>query len=122
MRLTKKGWRKRRLLRRKRVAVLLSRRKKTTKKKGTEYIETFGPPTINSPIQLQRYFEVDSTSKETLNEIAQGDGDQALAAALIGQWRKSDKLLDTYFYPNRGKEKLTGLFNITPSETGEGGT
>src|SRR3990167_6244607 len=104
------------------VEVLLSRRKKVTKSRGLEYVEKFGSPGINSPIQLQRYFGVDSTNKETMNEIAQRDGDQALAAALIGQWRKSDKLLDTYFYPNRGKEKLTGLFNITPSETGEGGT
>ena len=104
------------------VSILCSRRKKTTKKQGTEYIEIFGPPSINSPIQLQRYFGIDSTSKETLDEIAKGDDDQALAAALIGQWRKSDKLLDTYFYPNRRKEKLTGLFNITPSESGEGGT
>ena len=105
------------------ASVLLSKRKKTTKAKGTEYIETFGPPGINSPIQLQRYFDVDSTSKEALIELSHGrDEDHALAAALIGQWRKSDKLLDTYFYPNRGKEKLTGLFNITPSEAGEGGT
>ena len=103
-------------------SVLHSRRKKTTKKAGVEYIEAYGPPGITSPLQLQRYFGAKSVDKKFLEETEKGEGEQALAAFLRHQWVTADKLLTTYFYPNRGKSKLTGLFNITPSEEGEGST
>ena len=104
------------------VDVLLSRRKKVTKSRGLEYVETFGPPGINSPIQLQRYFGVDSVDKKFLERAVKWDNEYGLAATLRQKWVAADKLLSTYFYPNRGKDRITGLFNITPSEEGKGGT
>jgi DNA polymerase-1 len=61
-------------------------------------------------------------NKETLVNLAAGGGDRGVLADLITRWRKADKVLTTYFYKNRGKEKLTGLFNLTPNEDMEGGT
>jgi DNA polymerase I-like protein with 3'-5' exonuclease and polymerase domains len=110
------------------VEVLQSRRKKTTKKFGVEYVEKFGPPTIGSPKQLQRYFDTDSTDDASLKDIERGDsGEHGAAAAFIRKYREASKLLTTYFYPNQEKETMTGLFNLTPQEndaTGEteGGT
>src|SRR3972149_10456557 len=43
-----------------RAPILLSRRKKITKGRGLENVEKLGPPGINSPLQLQRYFGVSS--------------------------------------------------------------
>jgi len=101
--------------------ILLSRRKRV-RKSGTDYVEKYGRPGINSPLQLQRYFGVRSVDKKFLEEAEKGEGEYALAAFLRHQWVTADKLLTTYFYPNRGKDKLAGLFNITPSEEGEGST
>jgi hypothetical protein len=118
-------------------SVLLSRRKVTRKRWPTDtaglygddivvgegptrYRESYGTPGINSPIQLQRYFGVDSVNKDFLRDMAREEGPRSLAAFLRQQWVAADKLLDTYFYPAQGREKLTGLFNITPSEDMEG--
>lgn len=120
------------------TSVLLSRRKVTRKRwpedtiglygddvvvgdGPTRYRESYGSPGINSPIQLQRYFDVPSVDKIFLQLLAAKEGPKALAAFLRQQWVAADKLLDTYFYPNRGKDQLTGLFNITPTEDMEGG-
>jgi len=104
------------------VEVLQSRRKKTTKARGVEYVEKHGPPSIGSPTQLGRLLGLSDTEKDTLLTLVAGGGDQGIFADLILRWRKADKALDTYFYPIRGLDRLTGLFNITPNEDMEGGT
>jgi hypothetical protein len=102
--------------------VLHSRRKKVTKKKGVEYIERYGTPDIGSPAQVGQLLDVPDTNKETLVALAMGGGDRGILSDLILRWRKASKALTTYFYPLQGKDKLTGLFNITPDEDMEGGT
>ena len=102
--------------------VLLSRRKKTTKARGVEYVEKHGPPSIGSPAQVGQLLGSSDANKETLVALAMGGGDQGILADLILRWRKASKALTTYFYPLQGKDKLTGLFNITPNEDMEGGT
>lgn len=111
------------------VEVLQTRRKKTTKARGVEYIEYYGPPAIGSPKQLQRFFKQDSTDEEALKEIEHHDpnAQRGQAAMWIRKYRESNTLLTRYFYPNQEKDRLTGLFNLTPQEneqTGamEGGT
>ena len=111
------------------VEVLQSRRKKTTKAKGVEYVEKHGPPQIGSPKQLMQFFDQDSTDEEALKEIEHHDPNQqrGQAALWIRKYRESNTLLTRYFYPNQEKDRLTGLFNLTPQEnvdTGEmeGGT
>jgi DNA polymerase-1 len=106
------------------VEVLQSRRKKTTKARGVEYVEKHGPPSIGSPTQVSRLlFDGDlNADKEALQRLALAGGDQGILADLILGWRKAAKALTTYFYPLQGKDKLTGLFNITPDEDMEGGT
>ncbi|KKL96735.1 hypothetical protein LCGC14_1841480, partial [marine sediment metagenome] len=62
------------------------------------------------------------TNKETLMALAVGGGDRGILADLTLRWRKATKALTTYFYPLRGQDRKTGLFNITPNEDMEGGT
>lgn len=102
--------------------VLQSRRKKTTKARGTEYVEKHGPPSIGSPAQLGRLLNIPDTEKETLQALAASGGNPGILADLVLRWRKADKGLTTYFYPLRGQDRKTGLFNITPNEDMEGGT
>ncbi len=101
--------------------VLQSRRKRV-RKSGTDYVEKHGPPDIGSPTQLARLLDVPDTNKETLQMLAAGGGDQGILADITLRRRKADKGLTTYFYPLQGKDRLTGLFNITPNEDMEGGT
>ncbi len=104
------------------VEVLQSRRKKTTKARGTEYVEKHGSPSIGSTMHLGQLLEVPDTNKETLQILAADGGNPGILADLVLRWRKASKALTTYFYPLRGRDKLTGLFNITPNEDMEGGT
>ena len=111
------------------VEVRRSRRKKTTKARGVEYVEKFGSPQIGSPKQLMQFFEQDSTDDDALKEIEHHDpnAQRGQAAMWIRKYRESNTLLTKYFYPNQEKERLTGLFNLTPQDneqTGEmeGGT
>jgi len=62
------------------------------------------------------------TNRETLIALAWRGGDQGILADLVLRWRKASKALTTYFYSLQGKDRLTGLFNITPNEDMEGGT
>ena len=107
--------------------VLISRRKRT-RKSGVDYVEKHGPPDIGSPSQvgqlISKVFDVavDNTNKQTLERFASYGGDGGILADLVLRWRKASKALTTYFYPLQGKDKLTGLFNITPDEDMEGGT
>ncbi|KKL78391.1 hypothetical protein LCGC14_2025300, partial [marine sediment metagenome] len=101
--------------------VLHSRRKRT-RKSGVDYVEKHGPPDIGSPTQLGRLLDTPDTNKETLVALATGGSDRGILSDLILRWRKASKALTTYFYPLQGKERLTGLFNITPNEDMEGGT
>lgn len=109
------------------VEVLQSRRKRT-RKSGVDYVEKHGPPDIGSPTQLTRLFSnlltgpPDNTDKEVLWGLARRGGDGGILADLILRWRGAAKALTTYFYPLQGKDRLTGLFNITPNEDMEGGT
>ena len=109
------------------VEVLHSRRKRT-RKSGVDYVEKHGPASIASPAQvgyiLSGAFDttIDSTSKEELQLCASWGGEGGILADLVLRWRKASKALNTYFYPLRGKDRLTGLFNITPNEDMEGGT
>ena len=97
--------------------VLISRRKKTTKARGVEYVEKHGPPDIGSPIQLARMFGLPNADVNTLKAMV-GD----LRADSILTWRGAAKLFTTYYMPHRGQDRMSGLFNITPPEEGEGGT
>ncbi|KKL05282.1 hypothetical protein LCGC14_2607600, partial [marine sediment metagenome] len=101
--------------------VLHSRRKRT-RKSGVDYVEKHGSPAIGSPSQVARLLDVPDTNKETLVALAAGGGDPGILADLTLRWRKATKGLTTYYYPLQGKDKLTGLFNITPDEDMEGGT
>ena len=100
--------------------VLHSRRKRT-RKSGVDYVEKHGPPDIGSPSQVGRLLDVPDTNKETLVALAMGGGDRGILSDLILRWRKASKALTTYYYPLQGKDKLAGLFNITPNEDMEGG-
>ena len=102
--------------------VLLSRRKKTTKARGVEYVEKHGPPSIGSPAQVGQLLSTFDTNKSTLEMIASLGGSQGILSDLILRWRKASKALTTYFYPLQGRDRHTGLFNITPNEDMEGGT
>ena len=91
---------------------------------NTIYRLKYGSPDIGSPTQVGRLF-ADSTAgtdKDVLTSIAAYGGHQGILADLILSWRRATKALTTYFYPLQGKDKLTGLFNITPNEDMEGGT
>ncbi len=101
---------------------ILHSRRKRTRKSGVDYVEKHGPPDIGSPSQAGRLLGVPDTNKETLVALAEGGGDRGILSDLILRWRKASKALTTYFYPLQGKDKLTGLFNITPDEDMEGGT
>ncbi|KKM23544.1 hypothetical protein LCGC14_1614190, partial [marine sediment metagenome] len=101
--------------------VLISCRKKTTKKRGVEYVEKHGPPDIGSPTQLARVLGVADTTKERLRDIALAGGDAALIASTVLDHRHAEKRFTTYELPLRGMGRLSGLFNITPPEEGEGG-
>ncbi len=101
--------------------VLISRRKRT-RKSGVDYVEKHGPPSIGSPSQVGRLLDIPDSNKETLVALAASGGDRGILSDLILRWRKASKALTTYFYPLQGKDKLTGLFNITPNEDMEGGT
>jgi len=103
------------------VEVLHSRRKRT-RKSGVDYVEKHGPPSIGSVAQLGRLLDLPDTNKETLMAVAAGGGNPGILADLVLRWRKASKALTTYFYPLQGKDRLTGLFNITPNEDMEGGT
>ena len=96
--------------------VLISRRKKTTKARGVEYVEKHGPPDIGSPIQLARMFGLSNADVGSMKAMA-GD----LRADSILTWRGAAKLFTTYYMPHRGRDRMSGLFNITPPEEGEGG-
>ncbi|KKL90780.1 hypothetical protein LCGC14_1901290, partial [marine sediment metagenome] len=101
---------------------ILHSRRKRTRKSGVDYVEKHGPPSIGSPSQVGRLLDVPDTNKETLMALAASGGDRGILSDLILRWRKAAKALTTYFYPLQGKDKLTGLFNITPNEDMEGGT
>ena len=101
--------------------VLLSRRKRT-RKSGVDYVEKHGPPDIGSPTQVARLLGTPDSNKETLVALAAQGGEHGILADLVTRWRKADKALTTYFYKLVDKDKLTGLFNITPNEDMEGGT
>ncbi|KKK77561.1 hypothetical protein LCGC14_2852350, partial [marine sediment metagenome] len=101
--------------------VLHSRRKRT-RKSGVDYVEKHGPPDIGSPSQVGQLLGIPDTNRETLVILSLGGGDRGILSDLILRWRKASKALTTYFYPLQGKERLTGLFNITPNEDMEGGT
>lgn len=101
--------------------VLQSRRKRT-RKSGVDYVEKHGPPSIGAPAQIARLLGTPDADKDTLVALAAQGGERGILADLVTRWRKADKVLSTYFYPLRGEEKHTGLFNITPSEEMEGGT
>ena len=102
--------------------VLISRRKRT-RKSGVDYVEKQGPPSIGSPLQLARLLGTpDTNEKRTLAPLAAGGGDRGILADLILRHREASTSLTTFFYKLRGKNKLTGLFNITPDEDMEGGT
>ncbi|KKL75897.1 hypothetical protein LCGC14_2050270, partial [marine sediment metagenome] len=97
--------------------VLISRRKKTTKARGVEYVEKHGPPDIGSPKQLARLFGWPDTTKERLQAAIGED----IRVDTILTWRGASKEFSTYQLPLREMEYLSGLFNITPPEEGEGG-
>jgi hypothetical protein len=101
--------------------VLISRRKKTTKKRGVEYVEKHGSPDIGSPTQLARVLGVADTTKERLQALSLAGGDDALIASTVLYHRRAEKRLTTYELPLRRMGRLSGLFNITPPEEGEGG-
>ncbi len=102
--------------------VLISRRKRI-RKSGTDYVEKHGPPSIGSPLQLARLLDIpDTDEKRTLEPLAASGGNPGILADLILHWRGAAKALTTYFYPLRGQDRKTGLFNITPNEDMEGGT
>ncbi|KKM71695.1 hypothetical protein LCGC14_1428010 [marine sediment metagenome] len=104
------------------VEVLHSRRKRT-RKSGVDYVEKHGPPSINSPLQLARLLGTpDTDEKRTLAPLAARGGDRGILADLILRHREASTGLTTFFYKLRGRDKLTGLFNITPDEDMEGGT
>ncbi|KKL62204.1 hypothetical protein LCGC14_2187520, partial [marine sediment metagenome] len=102
--------------------VLHSRRKRT-RKSGVDYVEKHGPPSIGSPLQLARLLGTpDTNEKRTLVPLAAGGGDRGILADLILRYREATTSLTTFFYKLQDKDKLTGLFNITPNEDMEGGT
>lgn len=87
----------------------------------TRQRQTWGPPDIGSAKQLQQFFGVPSVDKAVIRDLIEGGGPLSTPAYLRQHWAKVDKLLDTYYYPARGKERLTGLYNIYPGEDREGG-
>lgn len=103
------------------VEVLHSRRKRT-RKSGIDYVEKHGHPDIGSPTQVARVLHTPDANKSTLEDIAAQGAGLGIIADLVTRWRKADKALTTYFYKLVDKDKLTGLFNITPNEDMEGGT
>lgn len=88
-----------------------------TSERGVEYVEKHGPPDIGSPKQLAKLFGCPDTTKEQLRESISED----ILVDTILTWRGAAKLFTTYYMPHRGQDRMSGLFNITPPEEGEGG-
>lgn len=78
------------------------------------------PVSIGSPLQLQGALGVETTGAEFLRSLT--GGPLADAAMWILLYREKAKLLSTYLEPMTKVDQVTGLFNLTPSEEGEGGT
>jgi len=85
----------------------------------TRYRETYGEPDIGSSAQVQQLFGTDGADAELLAEMATAG---SFPAALILEYRRAHKLLTTYLRPYEGQERLAGMFNLTPDESGEEGS
>lgn len=80
------------------------------------WYRTYSDVKISSPLKIAKVLGLPNTDKETLGPLGTWESEVILA------WRKQQKLLTTYLRPIQEQDTLTGLFNLYPDESGEGGT
>lgn len=80
-------------------------------------------PSIGSPKQVCEALGIETSGAEFLKACVTIEGGGALSEASmwILEYRKQAKLLSTYLGPMANLERVSGLFNLTSNEAGEGG-